>query len=80
MDGTNYRDWAISIEMMFDSLDNLARIDGSTVFDEKPITNWVVVYRRTWGIFFQFVTIDVRVEMHSSWTAQEMWDYFRGRY
>lgn len=38
LDGINYCDWAISIEM-FDSLDLLAYIDDSVSIDEKKVVD-----------------------------------------
>lgn len=66
--------------MMFDNLDLLAYIDGSTTFDEKQLADWVAADCRPHGIISQYVAIEICVEMRSICLTQEMWDYFRDQY
>lgn len=80
LDGINYREWSIFVKMLFDSLDLMRQIDGSsppsTASDEKTIVDWIAATRQARGIISQSVAINIRMGMCSMWTTQEMWYNF----
>lgn len=63
------REWSISVKMLFDSLDLLGHIDGTSPYsatsDEKTIANWVVADRRERDIITRSVALVIPMEITS---------------
>ena len=82
--GTNYREWSISVQLLFDALDLTSHIDGTpppeSGTDAKQTAAWALADRRARGIISSSVEIDIRMQLISLQTALAMWRQLQGLY
>lgn len=65
LDGTSYREWPTSVYLLFDALDLLGHIDGTQPppTSSKNVVNWDAFDCRMYGVIFQSVAINIRLEL-----------------
>lgn len=80
LDGTNYYDRAISVELLFDNLDLLGYIEDSGHSDETKTSDWHASDRRARVVITQSGVINMHLEICTMRTSQTMWDYLRSRF
>ncbi|XP_020107831.1 uncharacterized protein LOC109723762 isoform X2 [Ananas comosus] len=81
LSGSNYREWSVSVKLLLDALDLTDHInDTSPPADEKKLKEWNNADRRTRGIISTSVEIDIRMQLVSFTTAQQMWAHLQKLY
>lgn len=79
LDGTNYRNWTISVELS-NGFDLLGYIEDPSISNETKTHDWQATDHCSRVIITQSITIEIRSEMCTMHTAQVMWDYLCGRF
>ncbi|XP_020102601.1 uncharacterized protein LOC109720129 [Ananas comosus] len=81
LSGPNYREWSVSIQLLFDALDLTGHIDGAgPPTDDSKLKDWLVADRRARGIISTSVNIDIRMQLINLSTAHQMWSLLRQMY
>lgn len=78
LEGSNYREWFVSVHMLFDSLDLLSHINGTPapfIISNEKVVDWDVANGWARGVISQSVMIEIRLEMHTLLTSLAIWTF-----